>query len=398
MTKASTSFLILIFAILFFSLSTYAQAQPPREQDSGTGQWREVRNSLYPSQRTIRGEVNQNLRPYERLRVSELFRLTYDESRELQLRSLTLVGQGHGYRVRIELLQNGRMIDTQILSRHSGEAFFLIPSGPILEELEISVSSEMFLSTVSVEVTSSRYPGPGPRPTPIPGSEQPVTAFSSLSLRLNQNIRGPALISIDRLLRQQLRLYLDGAEIEQVIVQGQSLGYERVASIQIELNNRPVSDVRHLKTISRLETYNIYSREETRSLDLKVNGDVFISEVQIRIGRVRPRFPDSSRMRYIVGQEISPSFPIELSRFIGPVPRRIRSVLIEARAIRPMEVQLSLLTRYGESQGTLFVEPNFIRATLPLNRPFYASDLRLEALSFIHVEAVEVEFESSRHF
>jgi len=402
MRKASTSFLVLALAVLFVSLNSYAQGERGRGHGHGRGQSRDDYNSPYPSQQTMREVVNQNLRSYERLRLSDLLRLSNYEGRELQVRSLSLSGQARGFgQVRLELLQNGRPIDTQLLSRHSGEVFFLIPSGPVVEELEISVSSEMFLSTVTVEVSSSRFPNPTPRPVPgpypNPGYEQPVPAFSTLTLQLNQSIRGLAVISLDQLIRQQHRLNLEGAEIEQISVLGQSFGYQRTATVQVELNNRPVSDARYFSSISRLETIDLFGREEARSLALVVNGDALISEVRVRIGRVRSRQPELPRtQRFVVSQEISPRFPLELSRIIGFQSRRIRSITIEARALRPVQVQLSLLTRFGESQGALFVGPNFIRATLQLSRAFSSQELRLEALSSVQVEAIEIEFESGR--
>jgi hypothetical protein len=398
MRKASTSFLILIFAALFVSLNSHAQGERGRGQ--GWGHGRGPRgddfNSQIPGQQTLREIVNQNLRSYERLRLADLLRLSFSEARELEVRSLNLsarsLGLGH---VRLELLQNGRPIDTQFLSRHSGEVFFLIPSGPRVEELELTASSEMFLSTVTAEVSSSRIPGPNP----TPGYEQTVSAFSTLSLPLNQSVRGSALISLDQLIRQQLRLNLEGAEIEQISILGQSFGYGRTATVQVELNNRPASDVRYFSGISRLETIDLFSREEARSLALVVSGDALISEVRVRIGRVRSRFPEMPRtQRFIVGQVVSPRFPLELSSIIGFQPRRIRSVTIEARALNPMQVQLSLLTSFGESQGALFVSPNFIRGTLPLRRPFLSQELRLEAHSSVRIDAIEIEFESSSRF
>lgn len=402
MRKASTSFIVLIFAALFFSLSSFAQSERAQGHGWGRGHDRGDYASTYPSQQTLREVLNQNLRSYERLRLADVLRLTYQEAREFQLRSLTLSGQSFGFgQVQIELLQNGRPIDSQILSRYTGEIFFLIPTGPSIEGLEISVSSEMFLRTITAEISLSRFPSPvpGPNPYPTPGYEQTVTAFSTVSLQVNQNVRGTALISLDQLIRQQQRLSLDGAEIEQVTVLGQSFGYGRTASIQVELNSRSASDVRYFSSIQRLESIDIYAREEARSLSLIVNGDALISEVRVRIGRVRSRFPELPRtQRFIVGQEVSPRFPLELSRIIGFQSRRIRSLTIEARALRSVQVQLSLITSFGESQGTLFIGPQFIRATLPLRRSFLAQELRLEALSSVQIEAIEVEFETSGRF
>ena len=392
MRKASTSFLVLIFAAIFFSLSSFAQGERGRGHGWGRGHDRGDSIPSYPSQRTLREVLNQNLRPYERLRIADILRLSYYEARELQVRSLNFSGYSLGLgHVRIELLQNGRPLDSQLLSRHSGEVYFLLPSGPLVEELELSVSSDMFLGSVSAEVSSSPYP--------TPGYEQTVTAYSTLSLHLNQSVRGSGLLSLDQLIRQQLRLNLEGAEIEQVTVLGQSFGYGRTATVQVELNHRPASDVRYFSSLSRQETIEIYAREEARSLALIVNGDAFISEVRVRIGRVRSRIPELPKtQRFVVGQEVSPRFPLELSRFIGFQSRRIRSVTIEARALRPVQVQLTLLTSFGESQGTLFIGPQFIRATLPLSRSFSAQELRLLALSSVHIEAIEVEFDSSARF
>jgi hypothetical protein len=90
--------------------------------------------------------------------------------------------------------------------------------------------------------------------------------------------------------------------------------------------------------------------------------------------------------------------PYELSRALGYERRMIRAITIEARSRGQLQAQLSLLTKYGESQGVLFIGPNQVKATLQLGRPMLAEEIRLEASSSILVEAIEVAFDSYQRF
>lgn len=123
-----------------------------------------------------------------------------------------------------------------------------------------------------------------------------------------------------------------------------------------------------------------------------------IETIAIRVGNVRPQRPQAPQIpqnqRIYVQQEVSPRLPLELSRLLGYDSRLIRSITIEARSMRGLNAQLSLLAGYyGEFQGSVMVGQYTARATLQLHRPMAAYELRIESYQPILIEALEIEFE-----
>lgn len=393
MTKASLHFLVLVFASLLASLNSFAQIsvevgrrhQPPQYQP------------MPGQQQILREQVMRHVRPFEELRLSELLRLSYHDEMEMELISLSLMAQhqGQGQTI-IELVENGRPLASDTVRRNLKEVRLIVPARTLLQGLALQASSDIYIESITAEVIRSARPGPGPGQGP--GREQPAQPNSLITIPVHQSVRGYAVIPLDQLSRSQ-GLSLIGAQIERVVVMGQPSMYGRSASVQVELNRRPVGIAKYLVAGDRQTPIQVQSIEEVRSgLALIVSGDAQISEVRIRVGMVRqgpqgPQFPQSQRI--YVGQEISNRFPLELSRLLGYESRLIRSVTIEARTQRHLQAQVSLLGGYGELQGAIVIQSGSVRGTINLRRPMAAHELRLESFSPVLIDSLELEFEQS---
>jgi predicted DNA-binding protein (UPF0251 family) len=391
MKKASSSFLLVLFAALLVSFQSYAQisvkvGRPDKPNRPGRPEMPLPQNEI------IQEQVNLSLRTFERLRLSDLLRLSWQDT-GLELISLRVMAQSlvHGPS-QLEISARGRVLATQVIRRQLQEVTVTVPPSTFIEELELSTGGEIYISSLTAEVRrNNQRPGPGQGN----GWEAQVSPQSALSVQVNQTVRGFAEIDLARLVKEQMGLTLEGAEIERVVVMGQPGMYGRSASVQVALNRRPVSDIKYLSAQERQVPLRINSLEEARSLALLVNGDAQIFEVRIRIGQVRPRGgqPTPRPERIFVNQEVSPVYPLELGQILRYESRLIKSITIEARSLRQAQAQLSLFARRGEGQGVLFIGPNTVRATLQLRRPMAAHELRLEAAAPILIQNLELEFD-----
>lgn len=372
MNKASSSFVLFVLAILFVSFQSYAQVRGQVLQES----------------------LHQDLRPRERLRLSELLRLTYQEQEDFEILSLRVTAQSlQGREARLELSERGRMISSQVVQRQLRDAQFQLPQGTTLESLELTSSSPVYLSQITAEVRSHRMPDRGHGPRPGPGYDTPATPNSFLILRLYQQVRGFAVISVDELARQQYGVSLEGAEVEMVIVQGDPVMYGRPATVQVELNRRLVGDIRYLNAPQSQIPLPLQRGETVRSLSLVVNGDALVTEIRVRVGAVRPRFPETPyAQRIIVQREIGQQYPLYVSEVLRYENRLIRAITIEARSTRQMNSQVTLLAGQREIQGVLQTGPNSMRVTIQLRRPVSPQELRFESIGFAVIEALEFQY------
>lgn len=373
MKKASSSLLVLIFAALLVSFPSFAQLQVDR--------------------RIIHERVAQSIRSYERLRLLDLLRLSHHES-HLEIGSLSLLAEGikHGP-VELQLLQFGRPIATEIIPRNGREVRIGLPPMTKISELELAVSEDIYLERLSVEVEEHRPHGP------FPGNEQQVQPQAFLTLHLNRHIRGPMQLHLGQLVREQLGLSLEGAQIERVVVQGQPSGSNRSASVQIRLNHRLSSPVKYLSPGQGRMPIPLHTSEEVRSLELLINGDAFIQTVSIRVGQVRPIRPERPHQnRFNINQEIRPYQSLELSRLLGYDSRLITSITVEARSLRGLQAQIMLMGPYNDFQGSVILGQHSSRATLHLRRPMPAHELKLESHSPALIESIEVTFDHYRRY
>jgi hypothetical protein len=377
MKKASASFLVVFFAAMLVSFQSFAQHHYPQPQN-------EVLNEA----------INQNLRSHERLKLADLLRLSRQEQNSMQIISLSIMAQHLGQgQAQLEFSQLGRPIATEVVRKQLREIKVSLPVGTMMEGLELSSQSEIYLQSITAEVSRLRMPNPGPGPGPGPGQIQQVSPNAMLTLQLNQHVRGMAQIPLKQLVRQQYGLSIEGAEIQRVIVEGDPMP-GRAASVQVEINNRLVGPLKYLSLAQKRTPLPINSMEEVRTLQLVVNGDAIIQSISIRFGQVRPAGPQIPQMQRIyVGQEVSYRMPLELYRLLAYDSRMIRSITIEARGSRYAQASLELAGIYGQVQGTIFVGANPMRATLQLIRPMPAHELRLQSVSPVMIEALEIEFE-----
>lgn len=402
MKKASSSFLLLIFAALLMSFQSYAQisveigrgnGNGPRGPRPGQGQGhhRPLPDYNQPMAELIHEEVRMNLRSYERMSLASLLRLSYGQENSMELITLSVRAQSlMNGPAQLELLQHGRPLSTQTVRRQLNEIVLTVPMRTLLSGLELHSVSEIYVESITAQVQRPYGPGPGPGQ----GYEQPAQPNSLITLQVNQSSRGYLRVPLEQLARSQMGISLRGAEIERVVVQGLD-SYGRAASVQVELNGRLVGQVKYL---SQGQTpLPIQSMEAVQSLALIVSGDAQISEIRIRVGQVRPQGPQypqgPATQRIYVGQELSNRYPMPLSGLLPYENRMIRSVTIEARSRAGIQSQISLASIYGGQQGAILVSQHNARATIRLARPMSAQELQLLTNSVVIIDSLEIEFD-----
>lgn len=386
MKKASSSFLVLAFAALFLSVNSFAQVRGPGRPQQP------IPVPQIPSSQSqiIQEQANMVLRSLDRLRLSDLLRLQRHQE-QLEILSLRIQAQSMAQvQSQLEVRAMGRVLSSQIVRRQMQDVSIALPAGTLASSVELAASGDTYVSTIIAEVREQRIPGPGP------GQVMQVSANSLVTLKLQQSVRGYAQISLDQLVRSQLGLSLEGASLERVVVQGQPLGMGRAASVQVELNNRPTGDVKYLGQQAQTPIQ-IQTMEEVRSLSLIVSGDALISEVRIRVGQVRPRFPEAPRAeRVFVGRQVDIRQPLLLSDVLRYESRLIRAIRIEGRATRQVQAHLTLVGTYGGLQGAGALGSMPSSALIVLPRPMSASELRIEAQAAALIDSLEIEFEIRR--
>lgn len=148
--------------------------------------------------------------------------------------------------------------------------------------------------------------GPGPAPRQEPrheprqeprqetrdhrGGYQPrelkVQPYSQVVLYVNRAIYGQGEIAVKQLVKQQLGLSLEGAEIERIAI-GSRLRPRESATAQIEMNHVAVSQRKSLLGHANARTPFQVSGVVQGNLRVLVRGNVIIEEITLRIGRVR---------------------------------------------------------------------------------------------------------------
>jgi hypothetical protein len=254
MRKASSSFLILALASLFISLQSFAQTR---------------------SGQIITERVQQTLRPRQALPLAHFLRISHHEQAHIEVLSVSVLAQSFRHRSSINLERFGRSLSPSFsVQRQLSLVVLNLPPRTLLSDLALSSSHETYIESVSVEFRRIRRPVPTPLPNQL------------ITLEVHRQVRGHAQINLNQLAREQ-GISLKGARIERIVVQGRPVR-GRSASVQLELNNRPVGAPRVLSVEQRQTPFLIPGREQVQSnLRLQVSGDAFIQSVMIRIGDVR---------------------------------------------------------------------------------------------------------------
>lgn len=324
-----------------------------------------------------------SLRMQERLLLSEVLRVMPQDLRQMEVLSLTLSAQSFARPAQLQILSRGQSVaPPQFIRRDMREIVLPLPPLTELEDIELVASEEMQIQRLSAQVvrkvgrSTHRLEQPAPQ--------------SMLTLELNQNIRGMGQIELKRLLAEQQRLTLEGVQIERVIVEAVPGTFGRSASVQLELNGRPEGEEKVLVPTQRRLPLQVFSMEEIHSLKLLVRGDALVRVIRLRVGQVRPIMvrPMAQNIR----EEISAARPLELSQVLLHENRMIRSITLSARVLRTQEAEVALVSFSGEVLASTIVSQSPMKTVLRLMRPMSIRDLRLESLSPVLIEGLEVEF------
>lgn len=397
MRQALSLFVLILLGSLIAEAS--AQTRPHGQGHHGQGHQGQGQGPQFPTYnqpgsqmgQIISERVMQPLRAFERRQISELLRLSMSESRELEAQSISILASSLRGRATVEITSRGRQISVpQIINRQLGEVRFILAGSERLEDLEISASDEIQLDTITAEVRSSYNPYPGPGPGP--GREVQPMSGQMLKLELREDIRYSGEIRLKQLVKQQLGITLEGAQIERIAVQG-TVMRGRVATVQVEMNNRLVGPVKTISDAQGVTPIPLNSFEEVRgSLRLVVRGDVMIHQVNIRVGQVRPiQTQPQGPERIRVGQEISSGRGLELGRLLPYENRLVSHIVLEARASRGTQAEVGLIVQGGIVASTIVSQMGG-RQILQLNRPVSLRELRLESFSPVLIESLEIGF------
>jgi hypothetical protein len=382
MKPASSFFVLVLLGSLVANAAAQVNPQRPRPHQPQPPQYQPL-----PGQGQIISErIMQNVHMHERLRVSELLRLSPGEEHLLQARSLSLLASSIRGQVQVEILSLGRPVGIpQIIRRQQSEIRVQLPLGTQLADLEITASDEILLDTVTAEVESTYSPGP------IPGQELQPLPGQMLKLDVRRDVRGAADISLEQLAQQQLGITLEGSQIERVVLLGSVVrGYN--ATAQVLMDGRLVGPIKsigaQLTTPIPLRTF----EEVRRDLRLVIRGDVVIQQINIKVGNVRS-IQHHGPQRIQVGREISAGRGLPLGQLLGFEQRMISSIALEARTQRHVQAEVALLALSGQVLATTQVSQIPMRPVLRLLRPMSARELSLESFSPVIIESIEVDFE-----
>jgi hypothetical protein len=141
----------------------------------------------------------------------------------------------------------------------------------------------------------------------------------------------------------------------------------------------------------------VQSFEEVRSLKLIVLGSARIMDINIRIGQVRPQYPQGpqfppmpSTSRILVNQEISASYPLDLANFTHEYAQ-VRSLTLETSLRGYANSEITLMSRQGYIVGRSLVSHG--RTIILLSTPTALSDIRIFTQSPVLVGSIEVELD-----
>ena len=388
MSTASSLFVLILLGSLVADAAAQVNRRPPQPQPIPGSSFPPYSQPAGQQGQILSQRVLQTIRMFEGVRISELLRPSQSDG-DLEARSLTLLASSIRGQAQLDVLNSfGQSLGSGILRKQQSEIRIQLPAHTRLSELEISASEDILLDTVTAEVESSYSP------LPFPGQQEMQPAPQSmLRLSVHQDIRSLGEIHLKQLVKQQLGLTLAGAEIERVVVVGSTLLYGRSASVQVELNNRLAGPAKYLSSAQKNIPLQVNSREEIRSLQLIVRGEARIEMVHIRIGQVRPIQYQAQSQRIIVAQEISSGRPLELSRLLPYESRLISSLSLEARSSRYSSAEVALVA-LGQIAGSVIVTSVPLRPVIRLMRPMSVRDLRLQSLSPVIIDSIEVDFDS----
>ncbi|MCM2349166.1 MAG: hypothetical protein NDI69_04040 [Bacteriovoracaceae bacterium] len=129
MNRAWSSLLIFAFASLLVSFPTFAQ------------------------ERTVLSEnIYRQVRAQEHLKLTHLFRLFPEESRQMEIVSLSITARGFQGRTQLQVLQNGRVLLGGLFGMQTTELRLPLPPRTMIDDLLLTTRGDLYIETIRAEV------------------------------------------------------------------------------------------------------------------------------------------------------------------------------------------------------------------------------------------------------
>ncbi len=387
MKKASWSLMFVLLATV--ASTSYAQRdhhEPRRHEPAPIPQYPTPLSHYeerFPQEEILSERIQRTLRIGERLRLAEVLR---SRSQGGEIVSLTIAAQSFRGQVTLSLMDGYSTIEMLQVRRQIQDIPVRASQLGQLQMLELSANEEIYIESITATIRSHREPQYE--------RELQVSPYTLITLRVNQDVVNGE-IPLKRLVKEQLGLSLEGAQIERIAVEGMPIG-RAAPSVHVELNNRIASQVKYLSTVQRRTPLQITSFEEVRSLRLVVSGPARIMDINIRIGAVRSSYnpapiPSPYPMpipssRILVNQEVSPSYPLDLAQFARGYSV-VRSLTLETTIRGYNGGEITLMGRLGQIVGRGYASQG--RTTILLTIPTPLSDIRIYTQSQIFIGSIE---------
>lgn len=409
MKKASLSLLVVLFASLT-ALDSFAQRENRPDRPNRPNEPREDRRpdptpapipvplpiplphyeDRQAQEQVLSERVQQNIGRGQRIRLSQFLR-SFDRNAEVV--SLSISAQSFAGPAQLQLLSGFSILESIPVRRQLSEIQIRATQLGALELLELSSLDEIYIESITAVIRSGRPYGPQPQ------REIQVSPYTLLTVRLNQDVVNGE-VPLKRLIKEQLGLSIDGAQIERVAVEGMPIG-RAAAAIHVEINNRIASQVKYLSGTQRRTPLQVNSFEDIRTLRLVVSGPARIMDINIRVGAVRPSYnpipvpvPLPLSIRLHVNQDISPAYPIDLALF-----SRERSIVSSLEVETNLRVRIAtymtVINRQGQIVGRAMISSGVTHITL--TQPSVLSDLRLFSEYQVTVLGIEALLERGRY-
>lgn len=413
MRKASLSLLVVLFASLT-ALDSFAQREnrPDRpDRPNRPDQPREDRRpdpspypvplphyeerlpqyeERHPQEQILSERVQQTIGRGQRIRLSQFLR---SFERNAEVVSLSISAQSFAGAAQLQLLSGYSTLEYIQVRRHLSEIHINATQLGALEMLELSSMDEIYIESITARIRAGRPYGPQPQ------YEIQVSPYTLLTVRLNQDVVNGE-VPLKRLVKEQLGLSLDGAQIERIAVEGMPIG-RAASAIHVEINNRIASQVKYLSAAHRRTPLQVQSLEEIRSLRLVVSGPARIIDINIRIGAVRPSYnpipvpvPLPLSVRIHLNQEIAPAYPLDLALFTRE-RSIVSSLAIETNLRARIAANMTVINRQGQIVGRAMIASGITH--IALTQPSVLSELRLFTEYQVSVLGIEAQLERSRY-
>lgn len=409
MKKASLSVLVILFASLT-ALDSFAQRENRPDRPNRPNEPREDRRpnptpapvpipqpiplphyeDRYSQEQILSERVQQTIGRGQRIRLSQFLRAI---DRNAEVISLTISAQSFAGPAQLQLLSGYSILEMIQVRRQLAEIPVRATQLGALELLELSSLEDIYIESITAIIRSGHPQGP------FPQREIQVSPHTLITVRLNQDVINGE-VPLKRLIKEQLGLSLDGAQIERVAVEGMPLG-RAASAVHVEINNRIASQVRYLSGTQRRTPLQVNSFEEIRSLRLVVSGAARIMDINIRIGAVRPSYnpipvpvPLPLSVRLHVNQEISPSYPLDLA-LLSRERSIVSSLAVETNLRVRIAANMTVINRQGQIVGRAMIASGITH--IALTQPSVLSDLRLFTDYQVGVLGIEAQLERGRY-